>query len=301
MHFRIMVFTLGLLVSQVAAAQHDTLSIRSNQSNSKDAWTWSMANATTVNFGEANALNGGFHDVIRAETWRWSPHVVDTIRSFLSIEIPTSITANQLDSAYLILHGYSNPGFQEAQGDMRLVLEPVVEPWNESNINWENQPTVDNSVAAYYSQQTAGNQNVEINITELVLYSLQNTTYGWRLRLQNETDDSNVFSFASSENSIENLRPELKIVTKEPNSVENDGLPKETQIRLYPVPTDKVITLENLPEDVTHLQLHDLMGREYPVQLQANKTIDVSQLESGIYFLSVYAHTRFTLSFTVQK
>ncbi len=65
---------------------------------------------------------------------------------------------------------------------------------------------------------------------------------------------------------------------------------KDLQLTIYPNPNDGTFVIENLPENITQIQLFDVTGKvvqDLTNQVK-NNTIRVSNIEKGIYFIKLY-------------
>lgn len=65
------------------------------------------------------------------------------------------------------------------------------------------------------------------------------------------------------------------------------SLEKEEEILVYPNPSSTKIFLQNLPEDLTKIQLHNTLGEVVFQSSKANDFIDVSALTPGLYILEI--------------
>jgi hypothetical protein len=125
-------------------------------------------------------------------------------------EIPSNV---KIDSAFLLLKFNSTSIIgKESYGENGFIVQRIVSPWDETNVNWTNAPVTssDNQV---FTANTILNKNPQrINVTRLVqdiAYDSDNS-YGFLLKLINESKSSLVL-LASSENPNVSLRPKLKI------------------------------------------------------------------------------------------
>lgn len=180
----------------------------------KDAWVWSFEPAREVNFGEKSDNNYGLSNVIRAEVWKWGgKKEPDTIRGFLEFDLSDISQKTSVFEAKLSLYFYANEGFTPQLGDNELVIQRVATPWDETEINWNNQPKgiEHNQIILPASVNTEQNY-IDIDVRNLVqemVYFPENN-YGFLLKLKNEVE-FNGLTFASSEHENEQLRPKLYI------------------------------------------------------------------------------------------
>ena len=61
---------------------------------------------------------------------------------------------------------------------------------------------------------------------------------------------------------------------------------------VYPSPASQVAHITGLPENTQFAQLVNASGKEWSVALNNGKDLNVSQLETGIYLLKVYTHSK---------
>lgn len=65
------------------------------------------------------------------------------------------------------------------------------------------------------------------------------------------------------------------------------SLEKEEEILVYPNPSSTKLFLQNLPEDLSKIQLHNTLGEVVFQSAKANDFIDVSTLTPGLYILEI--------------
>lgn len=108
-----------------------------------------------------------------------------------------------------------------------------------------------------------------------------NTYYGW-VKLQIETNKT----FVIYEYAIETT-PGKAIVAGDKGNVGIEDV-KVNELNVYPNPTNGILTIDN-QVDADIISIFDMMGREVMVlnPTEGTQTIDVSELESGNYILSL--------------
>lgn len=108
-----------------------------------------------------------------------------------------------------------------------------------------------------------------------------NTYYGW-VKLQIETNKT----FVIYEYAIETT-PGKAIVAGDKGNVGIENV-KVNELNVYPNPTNGILTIDN-QVDADRISIFDMMGREVMVlnPTEGTQTIDVSELESGNYILSL--------------
>lgn len=141
-------------------------------------------------------------------------------RSFLAFDL-SAIPANaEIVSAKLSLYGlpYSNAIPQGNQGDNGLLIQRVLDNWNQTTVTWNTQPATTTSGQVELPPATATFQHdaTNIDVTGLVrdMHTLTpGKTAGFCLRLKTEELWRSVL-FASTRHASPQKRPVLKIVFK---------------------------------------------------------------------------------------
>jgi hypothetical protein len=279
-----------MISSFVIAQQTDVL--QPNGAMGKDAWIWSFPNGANVNFGEANAQNGGLHNVIRAETWQWQQGRFDTIRGLIHFDLSHINSASQIVSASLNLYYFRNPNFTQQVGENAAVIESINQNWNETQVTWNNQPTTDTNKRVFLAKSTSLTQNyLNIDVTELVRQQLQNNLQGWMIKMQTETG-FNGLTFASSDNTDETLRPKLSITYMPANSVRS--FVSQQAVKIFPNPASSSITIQHLASyTINKIELKDIAGKTVLAENNINQnttnsyTLTTTDLAKGVYFVSI--------------
>lgn len=101
---------------------------------------------------------------------------------------------------------------QHTIGNNQSILQRVTNSWNASTVTWNSQPSVTTTNQAILPASSSGNQNYEVDITEIAQFHFENPSenYGMLLRLEDETPNR-VMMFASEVNTNASLRPFLTV------------------------------------------------------------------------------------------
>jgi len=168
-------------------------------------------------------------------------------------------------------------------------LKRIITPWQENSITWNNQPNTDDSNMVALPQSTSSTQDYQdIDITNLVIERIQhpNSNYGFMLALQTE-QLYRCLVFASSDNTIDSIRPEIKISYCLPSGITEN---KKEDFKVFPNPTSENLTLSNKikPDEIINVKLFDSNGNfitEYLWGAQPSLSIDTYYLSQGLYYL----------------
>lgn len=126
--------------------------------------------------------------------------------------IPSNAT---IIDAKLYLFTYNSPNTGQHTGDNASYLERVTSSWDESTVNWNNQPTTSITNRVTLPKFNNVNQNYVVNITELVkdYFADKSNSFGFMLKLTDETVHKKMI-FASSDNTDTSLHPKIVIQYK---------------------------------------------------------------------------------------
>lgn len=218
-HLTVLFLFLGLGLSTMPAMAQHTLDLQPDSTAGIDAWIWSFGPARSINFGVYNAQNRGFHNVLRAEVWKWGGLATpDTIRALLRFDL-SSIPQNAIVlDAKLSLFYYANPGFTPQIGDNAMLIQPITAPWSEADVTWANQPTADSTRALRIPASTAPDQDyIDLDVRNLVqeMVYFPDANYGFMLRLVHEHPYHGL-TFASSDHPDVAQHPRLVIRYRSP-------------------------------------------------------------------------------------
>ena len=162
------------------------------------------------NYGKETELN------IYCDTINGIKYVNRAVLHFDVSKLPTDIV---IDSIFLQLYYNNESGLytikkQGHSGNTGLIVENIVESWEEDLVNWEKYPKV-GSKKLYFKQHNVSYQDYRLEVTKLLVNEerrLKNTQ-GLLLRLEKE-ELGNYIHLYSRENKKINSAPKLKIYAK---------------------------------------------------------------------------------------
>ena len=126
------------------------------------------------------------------------------------IGVPSNV---QIDSAFLQLKfNLKSTLGTESYGENGFIVQRVISPWDESEVNWANAPVASENNQVFTANTSLNNNPGRINVTRLVqdISDDKANSYGFLLKLIHEENPSLVL-IASSNCSDINLRPKLKV------------------------------------------------------------------------------------------
>jgi hypothetical protein len=180
-----------------------TLTLQPDSSNSADI---DISSLFTSNSYERNRY---------LVPYNWSQFGnTETRRTLIKFDL-SSIPSNAvIDSAYLSLY-YSqnfvadNPPFTGHFGSNAFEIKRIVQDWNPSSTNWNNQPatTNTNQILAAASQSQTQNY-LNLNVKNLIADQVQNGNFGFLIKHQTESPYK-LTSLTSSEERNPAIRPKL--------------------------------------------------------------------------------------------
>ena len=205
MKFRTLLLGAGIILMMTTSlvAQIKTLTLQPGPTDGKDALIRDDDPSTSfgndVNF-TSNAWTVGGNPCI--------------LRSLIRFDLSSIPAGARIQSATLSLYCNTNSGiFQLQAGDNESYLLPVTENWDESSVNWVNQPgtTFRDYVllpTSVSNSQDYPDVDVTKSVQEMVLHPSGN--FGWMIRLVTEELYRSMV-FASSDHPVMSWRPKLVV------------------------------------------------------------------------------------------
>lgn len=256
-----------------AFSQTANVSIPLSQGTGADAYL--ASGAPTVNYGSHPSLGGN--------TWTCTGPLCLSrgLFKFDLSSLPALITSASL-SLFADLNwsntpttGTNNAGY----------LQRVTAPWTESTVTWSTQPTTTSSNQVIVPASTSSAQNYTLNVTTLVQEMLNNGNNGFMLSMQDEVNYYKALMFASSDNANSSKMPVLNI------TYSTVGLKKhelQNTLQLFPNPSIDYFHVTS-HELIKKVVIHNGMGQKsLEKEINSTSTFVGQDLESGIYFISVY-------------
>lgn len=186
-----------------------TLTLQPDAANGIDAYLHS--GGTNGN----SSTNYGTHKLFSGNAGTNSGQPIE-VRGLLSFDLSALPTNAIISSAKLNLYGVNPPWTTSTlthhpHGSNQSYLEEITQPWDESTVTWNNQPSV-SSVGGVTLPATTTNYEdfLNIDITDAIIGLQQGTNYGLRLSMANTVPYHRVF-FGSSDQIDATKRPKLVI------------------------------------------------------------------------------------------
>lgn len=198
--FKLIISLLFLISIKIVSAQVEIV-LKPGPEDGKDAYIntfYTSGNGSTQSFIASAWTYGGVEGIGR---------------SFIQFELPELPSNYSNFSAHLNLYyDYSSQHVGHG-GENASKLERIIQQWNEFEIDWYNQPMVDNSEAVFLpTSETIDQDYPDIDVTQLVLnmFSSPDQSFGFRMSLINEQIYRSMI-LASSDHPDEMVRPSLVI------------------------------------------------------------------------------------------
>ena len=215
----LMVFTI-LLASLIAGGceksdsligETHTIKIKNSDSDGKDAIIWT----------ERPDRNLGTSSDFQAMAWTWFALGFDegVRRSLIEFDLSDIPENANISQATLTL--YYNPtssdvpqtlGHSERSGSNVTILTRIVEPWEELEVTWNNQPKINSKDQIIVPPSFSNTQDYEIDVTTMIAEMIKNPdeNYGFMFSLGQE-DHYRAVILASSDHEDPALHPKLEI------------------------------------------------------------------------------------------
>lgn len=253
----------------------------------KDAPIWS--HAPTNNYGSNPNL----------VAYTYQSGNIRLKRIFIEFDLTSIPSGAKLDSAFMNLYFATAPneGFGHHVGGTDLEINRVIMPWQDSTINWSNQPSVAPIPTLNVPQHQSQTQDYRINVTNLVAAMRQYGNNGFRIKMQNEQVAFRGVLFASAEHANSNLHPNLEVYWTLPTNLDK-AAKVEHKFELYPNPSEGIVNLNvNDLNKVEQIQIYDSRGKLMRSfnRLQSN-SLDLNEMANGLYFMRVQFNSGDTLS-----
>ena len=263
------------------------ITLRPDESQGKDAYIESRNNSKNygnhIDFPAISGTNGGIEVISRG--------LID----FDLSGIPNGATIN---SAKLSLYSYNSPanGTHSTQsGSNKSVLSRITNSWDESTVNWNNQPTTTTQNQVFLPASTNSIQDYpNIDVTNLVQDMIDDpdNSHGFLLKLVKEQDYRKMI-FASSDNSDSSLHPKLKVCYSKSNSI-SENIDNIIKFDLYPNPASNIVKIKirNNNQKAVSIEIINSLGHliMQKADFKSNVSIDISNYASGIYFVRIHSN-----------
>jgi hypothetical protein len=281
---KILRFLISLIFCSTINAQ-TTIILQPNGSQGKDAYIDNRSNNN----------NYGNHIDFPAIAWTNNGTPVDA-RGLIDFDLSSIPNGATINSASLSLYSYSSPAngdHSTRNGSNKSVLTRITNSWDESTVNWNNQPTTTTQNQVFLPASTDSIQDyLNIDVKKLVQDMIvdPNNSYGFLLKLVTEQYYRRMI-FASSDNADSKLHPKLEICYSTITSI-SENIENSIEFKLFPNPASNFITID-LSSSSHELVSIDIINSAGQIikrisDFKSNMSIDVSDYTRGIYFVKAY-------------
>jgi len=200
-------FNLGFLFLGPFAYGQTVLTLQPSGAAGVDATISNFPGEATVNYG----TNQEF--ISESKSINFTPNSKRGLIRFDLSSIPANAT---VISAYLSMRAYNLPGTggHLVANNNTGYLFRVTQPWNESTVTWNTQPTYSTTDTVFFPISDSSNQNyLNIDVRNQIQLQVTNsaTNYGFIFKQKYECTCNGRLVFASSDNSTSTLRPKLVV------------------------------------------------------------------------------------------
>ena len=215
-------------------------------------------------------------------------------RAFLEFDLSAVPDDAELTAAELSL--FFTPNNPDMYGSHHnsnaLAAFPIVEPWNETSLTWNNQPAVDTDVSWIIPATENEQADIRnIDVLEMMTY-LRATpgTHGFGLRIDQPGYYRGVM-IASGQHSEPAYRPRLKVCWNRTTSTTADADGRAPLLSVFPNPTTGRLTVDLSPVPAGQLtyDVIDLRGRSVvapqTVTGRARTDVYLGGAPAGVYVL----------------
>ena len=226
------------------------------------------------------------------EIYAWTNGGSQTIRRcFIDFDFSLIPAGSTITSTNFVL--YNNPTststngeHSQTSGSNEMVIERVIQSWDENIITWNNQPNTVTLNQIIVPPSTSSHQDYSMDISSLVQDIVDNpsTSFGLRLTLLTEQYYRSLI-FASSDHTNSNLHPKLIITYTNPVGIEV-AENSTVLLKIYPNPTSNQLTI-NTEIEILEIEIIDLTGKIIMTTNGNSTTINVTDLTPGSYFIKV--------------
>lgn len=264
----------------------DCITIKPGSDTGKDAFIWDVN--PNNNYGDSHEFT------ITAWTNSNIPALRRCFIDFDFSELPSeAIIVDATLSLYNDSTSLSTNGeHSQLSGSNEMLVQRVVDPWNEEEINWNNQPgfSVQNEVLVPASKSP--HQDYSIDVTSLVcdMIEFSKSSFGFKLKLQTEEYYRSLI-FASSNHIESALHPQLRICFINTSSVP-EGEEIGFSFNLFPNPANRTVSVEfDFAKDVSLeiINTHGQIIRKI-FNIQATETLDISNFPKGMYLVRLISN-----------
>lgn len=281
-----------------------------------------LADANVFSRNDKKNTNYGLAPSMNPLAWTWNndglgPGAQRSLIKFDYSVLPDEATVSE---ASLKLYAVSGPilggGHSTLSGANLSYINALTSDWGEGYVTWNNQPGFTYTGQATIPTSTTQFQDYTIDVTDLVTYGIENTNYGWIIRLSNENPYRQL-TFGASEHVDSTKRPVLEVTYSTCPINQNELLRKSAtvldyaslggsmSVEAFPNPFSDQFVI-NLPETLMGnavIEVYSADGRilkSVKSGGEAGVVINMTDAYPGLYVVKVISGN-FTETLKVQK
>ncbi|QNR24782.1 DNRLRE domain-containing protein [Croceimicrobium hydrocarbonivorans] len=197
--------------------------------------------------------------------------------AILELSMDRDLTAPLYTSGHIFSNGANS-----------CIVRRIINPWQESTVNWFNQPSVAFQNTIYMASSVRAFQDYRLDVTNLVFDMLRypSQNHGFYIQLQFESPDRRMV-FASRENPDSTARPKLILYLPQGFELMEENSVFETAV--YPNPSQGKLNvfIPAFSGGTYSIRFFNTMGQEITRRslTDPNSKIDVQgELESGLHY-----------------
>lgn len=195
-----------------------------------------------------------------------------------------------------------NGGHTQTDGCNASTLELISEPWNPNTVTWNNQPpTNPNSSVTLDSSEREDQNYLTIDVSSQIESMRNNQGFGLMIKLLDESG-RRTLQLASSDAPEPTLHPRLNVCFTTSATTSTDENILENAVHISPNPASTEIIINTTELEPNKAFLYNMQGQKIK-ELNINASnfkIDIHDVESGSYILSIHTNTH-TISKKIVK
>ena len=216
-------------------------------------------------------------------------------RGFFKIGLEEIPTGSMINSAELYLFANTTTGIgfggsEPQTGNNDANVYRVIEDWDDATLTWAEQPEITIENTLIIEESTDPIQDYVLDATAMIQDMVDDpaSSFGFTIRLQDESDFYSSLIFASSFHFNEDLHPKLIINYTIQDAIETV---KESDYSIFPNPAKDICTISfgEITSAISEISICDILGNtKMKVQVPAGTTkydFDFEDLSTGLYFV----------------
>lgn len=257
---------------------------------------------------DAGAWSGAPDDIqlagpyLTTSAWTFMGGIRTQKRSFLDFDLsPISVNATISKAELFLYFPTGNPDVNGIhEGNNQIVVNPITEAWQDTLLNWNNQPAIDAEISVVLPPTMEEKSDyLGKDITEIIRAVHGGSSYyGFSLRMEDESP-FRISLLASGDHPEPAYHPLLKVCWE--NATATDDLSAGSNQQnpdVFPNPGAGQFTIDftRFPGGEISFFVTDVIGRTVVPQtkLEGNTLapLDISHLSAGAYYLTTFVNGR---------